>query len=214
MKNIPERVDPDSPIRCQGICAGKFQCNNKQVPGSKFCLLHGGGKVSGKDERKELRLYAFHKFQDRIDKFCDHSEHLDLSMELALLRQLLEALVNRASDLNDLLMYSPQIQDLVIRIEKLVSSMNKLEKELGGVLDKGALMQMVSEILNIISSSVTDESTLAAIATGIGNLLKNKTKNREQSYDDLIPDPLNQNPTPLDLEGFEDDIDDNFDANE
>ena len=209
MKNIPERVDADSPIRCQGIMGGKHQCLNKQVPGSKFCPLHGGNKVFGKAEKAEHRLYAFHKFQSRIEKFCDHSKHLDLSMELALLRQLLEALVNRAGDLNELLMYSPQIQDLVIRIEKLVVSMNKVEKELGEVLDKNALMQTVAEILTIITANVTDEATLAAIADGISGLLSGNQEqqpaNREQetaaaAAADLIPDPLKQNPTPLDLE--------------
>jgi len=166
------KVEEDSPERCHGVYPGAGQCCNKQVPGSKFCPRHGGNKGVEAQEKETLRIYAFHKFQNRVTQFADHPKHKDLSMELALMRQLLEGYVNRCADLNELLAYAPHISDTITRIEKLVNTIHKIDKALGSMLDKAAVLQVVSEILTIISDNIDDEETLNNIAAAVGGLIE------------------------------------------
>lgn len=161
-----EKVEPDSPNRCQAI-AKHGQCIMHKAPGSEFCLAHGGNKAEGKRQREGLRNYQLTRFNARLQQLGDSSEIKSLRDEVAILRMIMEERLNQCRDNMDLIYQSGPIGDLVLKIEKVVVSCHKLELATGSLLDKQAIMQFGSELISIISKTVTDEAALARISGAI-----------------------------------------------
>ena len=63
----------------------------------------------------------------------------------------------------DLLAHAHMIGDLAMKIEKLVSSCNKIEKSLGQYLDKNAVVQLGMEVVAIVSKHVDDSKAIENI---------------------------------------------------
>jgi hypothetical protein len=58
-----------------------------------------------------------------------------------------------------------------MKVEKLVSSCDRIESKLGLMMDKTQIMQLATEVVEIISQFVTDEATLTDIATQIASAI-------------------------------------------
>jgi len=79
----------------------------------------------------------------------------------------MEEKLNKCEDTNDLLLASGAISDLVLKIEKVVSSCHRLEGSMNQLMDKSAIIQFASEVISIISNKIDDEKILDSIANEI-----------------------------------------------
>lgn len=169
-----KRIDsPDDPDRCQGIRNGEQggQCTNKAVPNGTFCMAHGGNRSLMKDEKQSRELYQVAMFNARIARNKNHDEVKTLSNEVAILRMMLESKLNACQNDTDLLLSCAAISDLVIKIDKVVVSCHKLEKNLGQHMDKASLLQFAGEVVALVSKNVSNKQEIAAIAEGMTEMI-------------------------------------------
>ncbi len=131
---------------------GRGQCNNAQVKGSQFCLLHDGWHANVARKEEGLRNYRLTKFKARVDEFADNGAVKSLREEIGIVRLQLETIINQCSDETDLLMHSDRISKLVNQIQ---------------LLDKTQLFIICESIVQIIGAHVTDPDALEIISTSI-----------------------------------------------
>lgn len=162
-----EKVDKDDPRRCQGVKPFHGQCTNKAMDGSSFCPAHGGNKGAEKAKREELRNYRLAKFKSRLIELGDSDNIIGLRDEIAILRMLIEEKINVCEDTHELMLMSGPLGDLVMKVEKLVTSCNRLESKLGSLLDRTKILQFAQSIIQIIAKYIDDESTLDSVAEEI-----------------------------------------------
>lgn len=162
-----ERVEEDDPNRCQAVMATKGQCRNKARDGSQFCPAHGGNVAVQKLEKEEQQMYRLKKYQVRLEEFADGDKIKSLRNEIGILRILIEERMNICHTDLDLMLHSSALSDLVTKVEKLVTSCNRLEGQLGAMLDKTQALQLGSEIVEIVARHVENEETLESIANEI-----------------------------------------------
>jgi len=162
-----EPCDPDDPRRCQYVTPTVGQCVHKACDNSNYCPAHGGNKGFQAQEKKELRNYQLNKFKVRIGELGNNSKILSLKDEIGILRLLIEEKVNKCQDPHDLILMSGPLSDLIMKVERVVCSCNKLESRLGNLLDKSEILQFAQTVVSIIGRHVTDENALNLISTQI-----------------------------------------------
>jgi len=158
------KVADDDPLRCQAVNS-QGQCHNKAVEGGTHCMCHGGNKQIEAQKRVSLRNYQLTKFKARVQRLGDSPDIKSLRDEVAILRMMLEERLNQCKDEGDLLMQSHTISDMVLKIERLVSSCNKLEGSMGQLMDKSAILQFANVVINIISDNIEDQVIINNIAS-------------------------------------------------
>jgi len=164
------RADEDDPNRCQGITK-TGQCPYLADAGLNFCAMHKG--MSDTIARNNnIRNYRLTKFKAEIEQKADSSSIKSLREEIGITRQLLETIINRCEDETDLMIHSNKISDIVLKIEKLVSSCHRLEKSTGQLLDKSAIIQVAAMFVEIVSEFVSDEDQ-AEISQRLINVIQN-----------------------------------------
>ncbi|TRZ52367.1 MAG: hypothetical protein D4S01_03115 [Dehalococcoidia bacterium] len=164
------RVAEDDPWRCQATKA-KGQCLNKATTLGGTCAVHGGNKRVEDEERKNIRNYQLNKFQQQLNRHADSPRLKSLNDEVAILRMMLEEQLNQCNDVHDLVLKSHLISDLVLRIEKLVKSCHSLERNLGSLMDKQALLTFASGVIGAIGDHIEDEHILEALSQDILSLV-------------------------------------------
>jgi hypothetical protein len=160
--------DEDDPNRCQSSGA-QGQCPYLAAPGLKFCDRHKG-RSDVEVEKQNLRNYRLTKFRAQIEQKADSGAIKSLREEIGITRQVLETIINRCEDDTDLMINSNKISDLVLKIEKLVSSCHRLEKSTGQLLDRSAIIQVAGLVVGIVSEYV-DESVQAEISERLIELI-------------------------------------------
>lgn len=147
----------DHPSRCQSVNA-QGQCYNLGVElddGSRanFCLAHGGGRIRSLDRKEAVRNYqlTIAKWRLKMDEKVDAEGIKSLREEIAILRFVLEERLNRCQDGMDLILQSQAISQMVMNIERVVSSCHKLEGSMGHLLDKQAVLQFAQVVIGIIT---------------------------------------------------------------
>jgi hypothetical protein len=158
-------VEEDSPNRCQGM-AGNRQCLYEKAPGGNYCLIHSAN-TNRAVERKEHRNYQLARIQADVDNKLFSPELKNLREEIALLRVMLEKVINGCIDDTDLLLASSKISDMVSKIQQLVTACHKIEVSSGILLDKGAVIQLANMFIAIIGKHVTDIDVIDAISKEI-----------------------------------------------
>ena len=171
MADIVKAPRPDDPNRCQAVHA-RGQCENlatrtESGDYGKFCLAHGGGSHVKKAAAESLRNYQLDRFKARLDRHASTPALKSLRDEVGILRMIMEERLNRCTDTNDLILQSGPISDLVTKIEKVVSSCHKLEGSMGELLDKSAILQFASEIIDIVGTTVTDVDQIEEVGNKI-----------------------------------------------
>lgn len=179
-RQIRKMERPDDPERCQGL-NHQGQCTNKAVPGGTFCMAHGGNKQLENQEKEKVRNYRLGQFQARLERMADSSILKSLHEEVGLLRMVLESVINKCEDDIALVTNSHIISDLVIKIEKVVTSTTKLEKSMGQHLDKAAILQFASEVINVITEHISDSTIISKIADGILNVAQRMGTDSDES---------------------------------
>lgn len=173
-----ERIsDLDDPRRCHGIIGGKSQCINKACENSNFCPAHGGNTGAQAAERKALRNYRLNKFHQRIGELGSSDEIISLRDEVGILRLLIEEKLNQCQDTSQLLLISGPLSDLIMKLEKVIVSCNKLESRLGNLLDKTEIINFAQFVVDVISRYVKDDVTLETISKEIIGGIQNVTTN-------------------------------------
>lgn len=160
-----ERVEADSPERCQGITK-IGQCQFKRAEHSKYCSIHGGN-----------HNYRLRQFQDDIRRFSSSEKIKSLKEEIAILRMMLEKILNQCSDAHDLLVYYAQIVTLVDKIDKVVSSCHKIEAASGDLLDKEVVLNIAMKIVDLFSEEVPPDR-LVLLIPSIKELLRDPKDSR------------------------------------
>lgn len=169
----------DDPHRCQGLGRGgqcMYLAYKNEITGNyaKYCIKHGGGKDVTND--REIRNYRFQKYQQRINSFADNNQIKSLREEVGILRMVMEETVNKCDSSSDVLMYSSKISKLVLDIERVVVSCDKLESRLGQSLDKAAVLNLATRMVNIINEHLITieggDQIISSIIDEIGDLIK------------------------------------------
>jgi hypothetical protein len=171
--------------RCDLILESGNQCMNRKVPGTPRCANHGGNFYQQRQEKASLRQYRLAKFQTQLEHFSGHSEIKSLREEIGILRMLLEERINKCSDEMDLLLQSGPISDLVVKIDKVVTSCHKLDNSLGGLLDKAKIKNLATQLMQVVASKLNEfaeskkvdvSDVLDAIASSFLEVLKGETQ--------------------------------------
>jgi len=161
---ITEDSDPD---RCQAVTSNG-QCRNKKYDeNTNYCLAHGGNR--GEDTAKKIskKNYYRSRWQARLEQYTDNDNIKSLREEIGILRLILEETLNKCNDESELIIQSNKISDLVMKVDKVVTSCHKLEGSMGHLLDKQAILQFASEIITVISEEIEDKEILNRIADKI-----------------------------------------------
>ncbi len=173
-----ERCPPDDPNRCQSLCK-QGQCPNKGylLPDKTFakvCKMHGGGSIAVKVAKNLTKNYRLSKFKVELARHSNSDHIKSLRDEIGILRMIVEERINMCSDANDLILQSHQISDLVIKIEKVITSCHKLEGSLGQTLDKQAILQFASQVIGVIGDELEgQEEVLSNISDKILEIVGN-----------------------------------------
>ena len=163
------RIEHDAdPRRCEAN-GGYGQCHFIRTNDSVYCPIHGGNKNPEVVEKEKIRQYRLGKWQARVASFADDSGIKSLRDEIGILRMTLESLMVSCQDETELLISAPRISDLVIKIEKLVSSCHRLETSTGLLLDKSSALNIGASIVNIIGSYIKDPLLIDKIANEIAS---------------------------------------------
>jgi hypothetical protein len=104
---------------------------------------------------RNYRLATFH-LRARLEQLGVSPGIKSLRDEIAILRALLEQRLEQCKDTTDFILQSGPISDLKLKIEKLVASCHHLEGSMGQLLDKQAILQFASVVIDIISEELKD----------------------------------------------------------
>lgn len=157
---------PEHPDRCQANAKGE-QCNLMKHLSSDYCYIHGGNKAEQKEKNESLKNYRLTQWRARLQRHSSSSEIKNIREEIGILRMLLEERLEQANTPTELMIQSGPIADLVLKIEKCVSSCHRLEGSMGELLDKQAILQFASEVIGIVTNVLSDEVAINSIADQI-----------------------------------------------
>ena len=177
---VPKIVSDDDPLRCQGV-TNRGQCTNQRIEGSTFCPSHGGNRAVQEAERQSLRNYRLTKFNARLQQLGNSPDIKNLRDEIDILRMVLEERLNQCKDSKELIYQSGPISDMVMKIDKVVTSCHKLEGSMGSLLDKSAIIQVGNEVVAIMSEEITDEDTLSRVGAKIAEAIVKTVAGDEDS---------------------------------
>lgn len=152
--------------RCEGtISTG--QCINCKVPGSDYCPNHGANSQLRAKNGTAIRNYRLQRWKQRVGEMADSDSIKSLREEVGILRVILEEMLNQCHDSTDLLLYSQRMSDLVMKIEKLVSSCDRLENRMGLLLNKDSVLQLAATYVQIINNYIEDPDVIERISEEI-----------------------------------------------
>lgn len=156
----------------QGHIEGGVQ--NEDYHAATKCPRCGGMYQKRKIEESRLHDYMISQFQDEIDTKASSERLKSLRGEIAIMRLLIQKLLNTLTSDEDWIAYSGKIETLLGRCEKLVTAFDRIEQRSDLYLDAAQLTTFVSTLLIIIQRYVKDRDTLQAISSEIGKALKNE----------------------------------------
>ncbi len=165
-----ERIkEPEDPRRCQANSA-QGQCLLVRCDQSDYCPIHGGAKKQKALAKQTYRNYQSKTYRDRLNRFAEGDGLKSLRDEIGILRMMTEAILNRCDTDHDLIMKSTPLASLVMQINTLVTSCQKMDVSLGTMMDKAQATQMMVEVIDVIAKYV-DEEKLDAIIEDIQSIL-------------------------------------------
>jgi len=161
---------PDHPNRCQAV-SSRGQCPNLGLLVDDTymanCIAHGGARQRHSTKQESLRNYRLGVWQARVDEKVDAVGIKGLRDEIGILRVILEERLTTCRDSMDLILQSAAISDMVMKIERVVTSCHKLEGSMGHLLDKQAILQFAQVVIGIIGNADLSEAQLNTIAEDI-----------------------------------------------
>jgi hypothetical protein len=149
------------------------QCQLKAVDGGNRCRAHGGNKQENSQKANQLRNYRLARFNAQIGEKGNSDYLLNLKDEVGVMRYILEEKLNACKNEQDLILQSGPLTDLVMKIDKVVTSCSKLEMKLGNFLDRTKITNLAQVIVQIMSEHIKDETVIEAITNDIEKALEN-----------------------------------------
>jgi hypothetical protein len=166
-KFIRWRVKEHSPAeRCESSNA-HGPCPYCKVPGSEYCPRHGANKGIQAEAKEVTRNYRLRQWKRRVGELADSDGIKSLREEVGILRMLLEETLNQCETPMDLLLYSQKMADLVMKIERLVVSCDKLENRMGLLLNKDSVLQLANTYVQIINNHIADPEVIERVSLEI-----------------------------------------------
>ena len=173
---IAKATDPTK--QCQAVTR-TGQCTNEVVMANgivhKFCLNHGGSSFIKKQEEQALNNYRLNKFQARLKEMRSSSSIKDLRDEIGILRLMLEERFNSFANSNEMILQSGAIGELVMKIEKLVTSCHKLDEKTKLVVDKAVVITIAEQLIASISRNVKDTEATDKIIADFTNIMNEQS---------------------------------------
>lgn len=171
------------------MAANGGQCMNEAMLISegnyaKNCSFHGGVSEANKKSEGRQNMYRIAKFGERIKDFAGHNQVKGLRDEIGILRMVLEERLNKCHDDEELLLSSNVIGDLVLKIEKLVTSCHKLEASMGQLLDRQQIIQFGEAVVKVVADHVQDPAILALIAGAIDRITDEQLSGAEKLHEE------------------------------
>ncbi len=157
-----ERCDPSDPNRCQWSTP-RGQCPYLAAEGSKYCNAH----TEGRNRKANLKNYRLSRHKARIEELGSSSNLKNLRDEIGILRITLEDLINSTEDV-PLYMQAGPIAKLVGDISSTVQACHKLDIAIGSTLDKEQIMQVINQIIDILTEHDIDPDILEEIQDVLG----------------------------------------------
>lgn len=160
-----QRCEEDDPHRCQANVANG-QCPYKAMVNMSYCPMHNaaGNAIAAK---KNVRNYNLGKWQARVNDFADNDKVKSLREEIGIMRMMLETIMDKCTDATELLIQSTRIGDMVIKIEKLVASCQRLEEKTDVLIDKQKAMMIADLVISVVTMHITDPKIIDAISNDI-----------------------------------------------
>ena len=168
-ENKLTRWDPlihEAKERCESTIVTS-QCPRLKAGGTRFCVAHGVNKDIEVQQAETQRNYRLRRWQARVGELADNDGIKSLREEIGILRMILEEMFAQCNDSLDVLMYSQRMSDLVMKIEKLVSSCDRLENRMGMLLSKDSVLQLAASYVQIINTYVIDPDVIENISREI-----------------------------------------------
>lgn len=172
MDNKFERVEDDHPNRCQGGGVNG-QCPYKAVPNSKYCPRHGGNNSQSSSRAMIKRQYDLAQWQAKTDHFSEHDSLKSLKDEVAILRVVLQNIIQLCKTDTDLMMFAPRISDIISDIKSTVVAMHRLDTNLGVMLDRTAAISLAANMVDIITEEIADPALAERIGKRFAILVLN-----------------------------------------
>jgi|WetSurMetagenome_2_1015567.scaffolds.fasta_scaffold09775_7 hypothetical protein len=134
--------------RCEFTHIGAGQCNEEALEGCRYCSLH----TTLDPEKQQKRLYNLLKFKyrTRYEQIGDHEALRSLREEVAIAKMMLEESLNLIQNESEYMARRSELAQQLVTIEKLVSSMLKMETSLGTLISKPTLLKLTSDIVQIL----------------------------------------------------------------
>jgi hypothetical protein len=130
---------------------GRFGiCNQQAIPGSKFCQRHT-------DQRQEVMSYRFTdpELKERMDRHSTSKLIESVREEVVLVRSLIEERRNFAQTQAEKIKVFPEIIDATSKLERLVTSLARLERQTSQVLEKPAIQKLGKRIVEILTENLS-----------------------------------------------------------
>lgn len=148
--------EDDPSDRCDFTLTNGQQCGNLAEPGVANCPLHGANMQLASQEHKSMRMYRLAKFQKRVERFAGHDKLKTLNEEVALLRMLVEEKVKRCEDMTELLIVAGPVTDMVMKVQRLVESCDKLETKSGNLLSKQQIQSIATQLMQAVAAKINE----------------------------------------------------------
>ncbi len=165
--------DPDDPQRCTAI-AGTRQCNKRKMDGFDYCAYHNSGQLS-KMRKEQQRQYLLTNWRQEIDHYANNDQIKSLREEIAISRLLMQQVLNKCTDAQDLILYSGKIMEIANVIKGLITTCHHMDEKTQFLVDKNQIVMLASQILDIISEHVENSDTMMAIAEQIQKAIEAKS---------------------------------------
>ena len=143
-------TDPADPNRCKGPSQAG-QCGLQAVPGSEFCVIHGG--ANKEHEKEELRSYLLTQVDSarRLAQLQDsHDPVRELRDAISLTHLLIERRMNLIQTDADLMVACSSLKGLIETMDRLVNSATRIEQHLGQLLSKDTVLNLGQLVVNIL----------------------------------------------------------------
>ena len=150
--------------RCIGQGRTGDLCPYLKADGTDYCVRHAANKQRISREKQELENYRLVKYKARVGELTNSSGIKSLREEIGILRMTLENILNQCGNDTELLLYSSKIADLCMKIDKLVTSCDRLENRMGMLLDKTSILAIAEQFIDLISEYIQDERELEIVS--------------------------------------------------
>jgi hypothetical protein len=163
-KHVRWSIDEYSPAdRCDATVKSG-QCPYIKQNETNYCMMHGANIGIIVEQEKTRRNYQLTRWKERVEQFADNDQIKSLREEIGIMRMVMEEILNKCDGATDLLLMSHRIGDVVMKIEKLVVSCDKLEGRMGLLLSKRAVIQLAGQYVQIINNYVADPEVIEKIS--------------------------------------------------